>query len=164
MTSYYPETLLESIKHLNFKLYYSKPFGNCFFNSIAKYFRLKNKSNITGITIRKEIVKYILNNNNIFNYIISILGIKKKELNMQLNELRKNGVYELDVFDIIPLIIATKYNVKISIYTFMDTNDTIITKKDCETYYPIDNRNEYLDEISLLYANVEHYDLLYYNK
>ena len=41
---------------------------------------------------------------------------------------------------------------------------TIITKKDCETYYPIDNRNEYLDEISLLYANVEHYDLLYYNK
>lgn len=164
MKSYYPETLLESIEQLNFKLYYSKPFGNCFFNSIAKYFRLKYKTNINGMQIRKNIVEYILDNNKIFNFIISMLGIKKKELNIQLNELKKNGVYELEVFDILPVIMATKYNVKISIYTFMESNDDIISKNDCETYYPIENRNENLEEISLLYANVEHYDLLYYIK
>jgi hypothetical protein len=157
-----PALLLnESIQRLNLKLYRSKPYGNCFFTSISKHFKLINKPNGSGKDIRKNVIKYIKNNKNIFDYIKTIAGMSSQEVDDDLYELRQDGVYDLDIFDILPVIIATQYNIKICIYTWMEVSNQPITEKDIEIYYPIQIAREKLGELCLLYSNLEHYDLLF---
>jgi hypothetical protein len=156
----YSNILDNSLSKMNFKLYKSKPFGNCFFNSVAKYFRLINNSKGSSKDIRLNLIKYITNNDYIMLYIQNTLGMTEKQTHDDLYELRNIGVYDLDIFDIIPIIIANQYNIKVSIYTWMECSEKEIDSNDKETYYPI-KYDKNIKEMSLLYSNMEHYDLLF---
>tara|TARA_Y100000389_G_C17074336_1_gene323538 strand:- start:81 stop:566 length:486 start_codon:yes stop_codon:yes gene_type:complete len=160
---YVDNILNKSLQLLNLKLYKSNPSGNCFFSSIAKYFKLSNDYKGNAKIIRKNIINYIKNNNDITCYIQNTLGMSLIEINDDLDELRKTGIYDLDIFDILPIIIATQYNIKITIYTWMDLSNTLLNDNDKEIYFPINCENREINEIILLYSNLEHYDLLYPN-
>lgn len=153
--------LNESLYDLNLKIYKCKPSGNCFFTAIAKYFKIINKPKGNAGDIRKNVIQYIKNNNDIILYIQRVLGISIKEIDDELYELRKSGVYDLEIFDLLPIIIADQYNIKVSIYTWMELSEVNITDKDKETYCPINYSGNELNEVFLLYSNLEHYDLLY---
>ncbi len=152
--------LIESLKNMNLKIYKSKPFGNCFFNSISKYMRMSKNIHISGNNIRKNLIQYIEDNSFVINYLQNIGGMSIEDISCDLVELKKSGVYDLDIFDFIPVIIATQYNLKISIYTWIELSDVHLEHKDKETYYPIKNKKT-SGEVILLYSNLEHYDLLY---
>jgi len=156
----YCNILEESIKKLKLKLYKSKPFGNCFFNSVSKYFRLINDPQGSSKDIRLNLIKYITNNDYIMLYIQNTLGMTEKQIHDDLYELRNLGVYDLDIFDIIPIIIANQYNIKVSIYTWMEWSEKGIDHNDKEIYYPM-RYDKNIKEMLLLYSNMEHYDLLF---
>ena len=159
MTSLSP-ILNESISDMNLRIYQSKPFGNCFFTSIAKHLRLSKIIKMTGREIRKNVVKYVHDNEFIIDYIQKFTGMTRENINEDLCDLKKDGVYEVELFDLLPIIIATQYNMKISIYTWMECSEEGINESDKESYYPI-HSNHWQGEIKLLYSNLEHYDLLY---
>ena len=165
MTNNSSPILLESLKRLDMKLYRSKPHGNCFFSSLSKYFNLSNNTQGTAKDIRKNVIQFIKENQYVFDYISNVAGMTPNEIDDDLYELRQQGVYDLDIFDVLPVIIATQYNIKLCIYTWIELSDQYITKKDMEMYLPIkyqgNNIKRNLNEISLLYSNLEHYDLLY---
>ena len=58
---YVDNILNKSLQLLNLKLYKSKPSGNCFFSSIAKYFKLSDDYKGNAANIRKNIINYIKN-------------------------------------------------------------------------------------------------------
>lgn len=155
------DILKKSLTNLNFKLYKSQPMGNCFFNSIAKYFRLNDKMNITGKEVRLNLIKFITTNEHIMKYMETTLAMSNKDIHDELYELRNNGVYDLDIFDIIPIIIATQYNIKVCIYTWMICSENLLNESDCEIYVPITDYDTNINKIHLLYSNMEHYDLLF---
>ena len=93
-------------------------------------------------------------------YIQNTLGMTEKQIHDDLYELRNIGVYDLDIFDIIPIIIANQYNIKVSIYTWMEWSEKGIDINDKEIYYPM-KYDKNIKEMSLLYSNMEHYDLLF---
>ena len=159
------ETELDiSLKKMKMKLYRSRSHGNCFFQSISKFFKLLGDDKGTTSDIRKNCINYILQNQSIREYISMHLGMTNEEIDNDLYELRVEGVYELDIFDILPVVIATQYNIKVSIYTYMDLSNTEIHKDEKDTYLPIEYgsyKKRHLSEINLLYRNLEHYDLLY---
>lgn len=160
---YHDPILMKSLNRLAFKLYRSKPFGNCFFNSISKYFRLSSNIRLSGIEIRKNLITYIKNSSFVLEYLQNIGGMSMEKIAEELQELKQSGTYDLDIFDFLPTIIATQYNIRVVIYTWMDGCSTQIGVKDKEIYNPIPDGKP-SKKIQLLYSNLEHYDLLYPNK
>lgn len=159
---YYDSIHLErSLDALKLKIYKSKPFGNCFFSSISRYFKLSNSNHISGRNIRHNVTSYIENNKDIRAVIKAYTGMSEREIINDLIELKKDKVYDIDIFDILPTIIATQYNIKVCIYTWIDGSCKQLTKKDKEIYLPIHGSKNINNEIHLLYSNLEHYDLLY---
>lgn len=159
------ETELDiSLKKMKMKLYRSRPHGNCFFQAISKYFKLMKDDKGFTSDIRKRCISYISQNQFVKEYISTHLGMTYQEIDNDLYELRVDGVYEIDIFDILPVIVASQYNVKVSIYTYMDSSNEEIYKDEKETYYPIHyqtHKQRNSKEIHLLYRNLEHYDLLF---
>lgn len=159
---YQDKTLLQSLDHLQFKLYRSKPFGNCFFNSISKYLRLSKNIQISGMKVRYKLIQYIEETPLILDYLQQIGGMNTERIAEDLHELKQSGVYDLDIFDFLPTIVATLYRKKVVIYTWMTSSSSILNDNDKEIYYPIDHHKP-REEIQLLYSNLEHYDLLFPN-
>ena len=155
------ETLNESFNELGFKLYKSKPTGNCFFSSLSKYFRLSGCPHGDSKTMRLSLIKYIKQNSDIFEYIQNTLGMSSQEIDDDLYDLRQSGVYDVDIFDVLPVIVATQYDIKVCIYTWM-SETPYISESDCEVYVPINFKDKNkISSIHLLYTDLEHYDLLY---
>ena len=71
------DLLKDSLNELDFKLYRTRPSGNCFFSCIAKYLRmngfcnqnLKKKGPINTGFVRESLIKYIQTNRFIINFI-----------------------------------------------------------------------------------------------
>lgn len=160
---YQNNVFLKSLQHLKLKLYRSKPFGNCFFNSISKYLRLSENIHHSGMKIRQNLIQYIEETPFILEYLQQIGGMSMEQIAEDLQELKQSGVYDLDIFDFLPTIVATQYRIKVVIYTWMDFTSSILNDKDKEVYHPV-NHIKSTGEIYLLYSNLEHYDLLFPNK
>lgn len=166
------DLLKDSLNELDFKLYRTRPSGNCFFSCMAKYLRmngfcnqnLKKKGPINTGFVRESLIKYIQTNRFIINFIQQNAGMSKKDIEEDLYELRQSGVYDLDIFDLIPIIIATQYNINVCIFTWISSSSNMISYDDCEVYCPIGcskKESKQLGKVHLLYTDLEHYDLLY---
>ena len=162
--------------------------GNCFFHSLQIYFMLnciiKSSKifykNFTGIPpventfqynqafgqkttdLRNQIFRFIRDNEEIQNLLCLYGGYENSVLLMkEVNELNKDTKYEIPLFDLFPIIVATLYKVNICIYQVDIINDyTDCVFREPQIYKSFNNEEEGLT-INLLYINGIHYELLY---
>jgi hypothetical protein len=104
--------------------------GNCFYHSLATYVRMANTPVLREKTVaemREETVDYMMEN---AEEIASFIGEKRANYNKngfnpdkklarvvrEIEKLRADGVWASELGDIVPLFVARKYNIGLTIY------------------------------------------------
>jgi hypothetical protein len=160
--------------------------GNCFFHCIHLYFILSSisfvafhnifieisastpsifryKNSIYSYKIRNEIFEFIHNNEAMQDFICLYGGYEDNLENLvkEVDDLQQDTNYEIPLFDLFPVVIATLYQVNVCIFpveVHEGGDDCKFT--DCQTYKGL-NPQEKDPTINLLYINSCHYELLY---
>jgi len=154
--------------------------GNCFFRSIAKHCEFENikidGKEVIFSDLRNKCIDYLQGLIDIewelpedYRSIIPNIKFntysdedkkieitdkdKKIEINKRLNNLKEEGVYQTDEFDMIIQYAADAINMTLNIYSIDENNENIRLT----SYVP----EHPITEINLLYLNIDHYELLY---
>ena len=161
--------------------------GNCFFHAIYLYFILTASlrhdvcynnfisyfipvgqvSNTftyykkpNSSVIRNEIFEFIQTNKEIRDFITIYGGYEDKQvLNSEIHALQRDTNYEIPLFDLFPIVVATLYQCNICIYAVNGDNNSIEIQPP-QLYKGINN-NDNNPLINLLYINQCHYELLF---
>ena len=158
--------------------------GNCFFHSINLHYVLQTKTidimttfiavppvpntykyhkNPDSSIIRNEIFEFMQNNEEIREFITIYGGYEDKAiLDNEINDMNKDTKYDIPLFDLFPVIVATLYQCSISIYAVTADNKKVMNIAEPQIYKGL-NSQEDDPVINLLYINQSHYELLYKN-
>jgi hypothetical protein len=150
----------KSVLDLGFQIISSKDDSNSFFNSISTYFNLNGENFGDANTLRQNLVYYIISNEEIKSYLVEVGGIDFNQLNDELQMLEKKNTSDIELFDFIPSIIATQYNISICIFNWQKNSSKGILTKDKLCYSPLFNKETEIPIIYLVNINNIHYDLL----
>lgn len=120
------------------------------------YIKTKTKQEL----IRKELAEF-LKKEDIHNFIVERGGYNGNEKGLQheIDKVLINGIYNVPIFDLFPIIIATMYNFKVVIHP------VLFTRSSCSMGIPQEYHSIYETTtdgcvLNLLYLNGNHYDLL----
>ena len=144
------------------KLTHIPPDGDCFFNSIATYFKSKG-INVTHMQLREKVIEYMEAHRE--EYIPFFIvesnkpSIIKAAMTRQFNQLKKSGAWNNQLADFIPQEAPKALDINIRLHEINDANTSISvhTLRD-------DNKNlnttERYPTIDVLRVNRNHYELL----
>jgi hypothetical protein len=176
---YSSKKLEESIIELGLLQFDVKDDGDCLFHSLEFLFNIMERNEGTALDIRKKVVDFIIHNDEIFNYVtimggydeIRYVGLRKipkngtEFLREELEQISHPKTFEVPVFDLFPVIIATLFQIELKIYPWQskDPNDDGINENIAESYIPLNRNTEFLPAIKLLYVDGIHYKPMIHN-
>lgn len=159
---YTSSKLEESIDKLGLQQFDVKADGDCLFHSLVFLFK---DQTVTSKDIRKKMVDYICENSEIYEYITVMggYGDRMHILREELEYISNPKTYDVPIFDLFPVIIASAFQIELQIYPWQsnDENDIGITECDMESYMPL-NPSVYVPIIKLLYVDGIHYKPMAY--
>lgn len=144
------------------KLTHIPPDGDCFFNSIATYFKSKG-INVTHMHLREKVIEYMEAHRE--EYIPFFIvesnkpSIIKATMTRQFNQLKKSGAWNNQLADFIPQEAPKALDINIRLHEINDAGTSIsvhILRDDNKNL----NTTERYPTIDVLRINRNHYELL----
>lgn len=140
------------IEHNNFLRIETADDGNCFFDTLSKFYEM-NGINKSHTELRKELIKYMYDN---LGDISAFLSGESDILN-SINELSKNGEWSSNLGDSIPSIATKAFKITIIIHDVRKKKGAIPRHIQILQLEPEGERSKYT--INML-RNINHYELL----